>query len=55
MSRKGAFNLSMSVKTFLIILFVGLGFLVQQNSQDKIFGIFVLAALAFFAYLAWSN
>jgi threonine/homoserine/homoserine lactone efflux protein len=45
----------MSAKTFIILLFIGIGFFAQQNLGDTIFGVVVLAGLAFFAYLAWGN
>jgi cell division protein FtsW (lipid II flippase) len=53
--QKGAFNLAMSVKTFLIVLFIGLGLLLQENFGDTVAGASVLVALIVFAKMAWGN
>ena len=55
MRRKGAFNFNMAVKTFLIILLIGLGLAVQPSSKDTIAGIVIIAALGVFTWLAWGN
>ncbi len=55
MGRKGAFNFNLAVKTFLILLAIGIGLLYGKSHTATVAGLLVLGGLGFFVYMAWGN